>query len=67
MSDPWYLDHYRRNSYLLGTGWDDQCLGQNRYLSELLWAKGVGNQLAVWDTWNSHDWPTWQQMMNQYL
>jgi esterase/lipase superfamily enzyme len=67
MNDPWYLDRYRRNSYLLGTGWDDQCLGQNQYLSRLLGEKGVSHQLSIWDTWNSHDWPTWQRMVDLYL
>ncbi len=67
MSDPWFLDRYRRNTYLLGTGYDDQCLGQNQYLAQLLGAKGIPHQLAVWDTWNSHDWPTWQRMMQLYL
>ncbi len=67
MSDPWFLDHYRRNTYLLGTGHDDQCLGQNRYLAHLLGSKGIPHQLAVWDTWNSHDWPTWQRMAQLYL
>jgi esterase/lipase superfamily enzyme len=67
MSDAWYLDHYRHNSYILATGWDDQCLGQNQHLSYLLGSRGVHHQLAIWDSWNSHDWPTWQRMMEVYL
>lgn len=67
MNDSWYLEHYRRNKYVLATGWDDQCLGQNQHLAHLLGSHGVGHQLAVWDTWNSHDWPTWQSMLNVYL
>jgi esterase/lipase superfamily enzyme len=67
MNDPWYLERYRQNTYVLATGWDDQCLGHNQRLSELLAIHGVHHQLAVWDTWNSHDWPTWQRMMNVYL
>jgi esterase/lipase superfamily enzyme len=67
MTDPWYLDRYRRNSYLLGTGWDDQCLGQNQYLGRLLGERGVPHRLTIWDTWNSHDWPTWQRMVDVYL
>src|ERR1700761_1099088 len=67
MSDPWFLDRYRQNTYVLATGWDDQCLGQNQHLSHLLGSRAVGHQLAIWDSWNSHDWPTWQRMMNVYL
>ena len=67
MHDPWYLDRYRQNTYVLATGWDDQCLGQNQHLSNLLGRQSVPHQLAIWDSWNSHDWPTWQRMMNVYL
>ena len=67
LSDPWYFDHYRRNTYILGTGWDDQCLGDNQYLARLMGEKGIPHRLYIWDTWNSHDWPTWARMMNEYL
>lgn len=67
LSDSWYLDRYRHNTYVLATGWDDQCLGDNQYLSRLLGEKGVPHNLYIWDTWNSHDWPTWGHMMNIYL
>jgi esterase/lipase superfamily enzyme len=67
LSDPWYLDRYRRNAYVLATGWDDQCLEANQYLSRLLGEKGVPHNLYIWDSWNSHDWPTWAHMMNTYL
>lgn len=67
MGDPWFLDRYRRNTYVLGTGHDDQCLWQNERLGELLRAKGIPCRLDVWNAWNSHDWPTWKRMMNEYL
>jgi esterase/lipase superfamily enzyme len=67
LSDPWYFDRYRRNTYVLGTGWDDQCLGDNQYLARLMGEKGIPHRLYIWDTWNSHDWPTWARMMNEYL
>jgi esterase/lipase superfamily enzyme len=67
LSDPWYFDRYRRNTYLLATGWDDQCLGSNQHLSRLLGEKGVPHNLYIWDSWNSHDWPTWARIMNEYL
>ncbi len=67
LQDGWHLDRYRRSNYVLATGWDDQCLQQNQHLSHLLHAKGVHHTLAIWDSWNAHDWPTWQRMMQQYL
>jgi len=67
LSDAWYFERYRRNQYLLATGWDDHCLGQNQNLARILGAKGIPHQLWIWDSWNSHDWPTWARMMQEYL
>ena len=67
LTDGWYFDRYRRNHYILGTGWDDQCLGQNQNLARIMGEKGVPHNLYIWETWNSHDWPTWAQMMSHYL
>jgi esterase/lipase superfamily enzyme len=68
LSDPWYFDRYRsHHHYVLATGWDDQCLGQNQNLSRIMGGKGIPHNLYIWDSWNSHDWPTWAGMMNQYL
>lgn len=67
LSDGWYLDHYSRNTYILATGWDDHCLGANQYLSRLMGDKWIPHKLYIWDSYNSHDWPTWARMMNEYL
>lgn len=67
MSDPWYLDRYRRNRIVLATGWDDHCLWQNQNMARILGEKGIPHQLSIWDSWNAHDWPTWQRMMQEYL
>ena len=67
LSDPWYYEHYRRNKYILATGWDDQCLGDNQHMAHLMAEKWIPHHLYVWDSWNSHDWPTWARMMNEYL
>ena len=67
LSDPWFLDRFRRNSYLLATGQDDQCLRQNQHLDRILSSKEIPHQLHIWDARNSHDWPTWQRMAREYL
>jgi esterase/lipase superfamily enzyme len=67
LSDGWYYERYRRNTYVLATGWDDHCLGDNQYLARVMGEKDIPHRLHIWDTWNSHDWPTWGQMMNEYL
>jgi esterase/lipase superfamily enzyme len=67
MNDPRFFGHYSRNTYVLATGWDDQCLGQNQNLDRILSSKGIPHQLYIWDSYNAHDWPTWQRMVQQYL
>lgn len=67
LSDPWFYDRYRRNTYILGSGWDDHCLGQSQNLARIMGEKGIPHNLYIWDSWNSHDWPTWARMMNEYL
>ncbi|HEX4007573.1 MAG TPA: alpha/beta fold hydrolase [Acidobacteriaceae bacterium] len=67
LSDSWYFDRYRANNYILATGWDDQCLGQNQNLARIMGAQGIPHNLYIWESWNSHDWPTWARMMNEYL
>jgi len=67
LSDPWFLERYRRNSFILATGWDDHCLSQNQELDRILSAREISHHLYIWETHNSHDWPTWQQMVREYL
>jgi esterase/lipase superfamily enzyme len=67
MNDWWYLERYAHSTYILATGWDDQCLGANQYLSRQMGEKWIPHKLYVWDSFNSHDWPTWGRMMNEYL
>jgi esterase/lipase superfamily enzyme len=27
----------------------------------------IPHKLYIWDSWNSHDWPTWERMVQHYL
>ena len=38
----------------------------NRAFSAILWSKGIGNALRVWNGW-AHDWPYWERMIRQYI
>jgi esterase/lipase superfamily enzyme len=67
LGDPWYLNHYSHNTYILATGWDDQCLGQNQHLDRIMSDRWIPHKLYIWDSWNSHDWPTWERMVQHYL
>ena len=35
-------------------------------LSHVLWEKGIGNALRIWDGF-AHDWPVWHQMVRTYI
>lgn len=51
---------------ILAVGKDDPLRGSSEQLSALLWQKGIGNALRLWDGW-AHDWPWWQQMLPLYI
>ncbi len=67
LEDPQVLDRMRTNNYILASGWDDHCLAHNQHLDRILSGKRIPHALHVWETENSHDWPTWQRMMQEYL
>ncbi len=67
MTDNWYLDRYRHNTYVLATGVHDQCWDQNERLAALFRAKDIPHRLDVWGDSTGHDWPWWQKMVRNYL
>lgn len=64
--EPGRLQQLRRLDVILAVGRDDGLRGDNERLSTLLWQKGIGNALRLWDGW-SHDWPYWMKMINLYV
>lgn len=67
LSDPWYLDHYRHNTYVLATGVHDQCWNENEQLARVMRDKGIPVRLDVWGDDTGHDWPWWEKMVKTYL
>jgi len=66
LHDHGHLEALRRMDIILATGETDQFVDNNRHLSRILWEKGVGNALRLWDGW-SHDWPYWERMIRTYI
>jgi esterase/lipase superfamily enzyme len=64
--DPRRLERLRGLDVILPTGADDRLRHEHEHLSHLLWEKGIGNALRIWDGW-AHDWPWWQQMIARYI
>jgi len=67
LTDAWYLDRFRQNRFVLATGWDDHCLKENQHLDRILNQKSIPHRFEVWKAHNSHDWPTWRNMVERYL
>mgnify|MGYP001771060596 FL=1 len=68
LSDPAWLEKFRRElDIILVCGRDaGEETENNRYLSQILWEKGIWHALRLWDGW-AHDWPWWKQMLPMYI
>ncbi len=60
------LAAFRRQDIVMAIGRDDPMCDNNSEFSGLLWEKGIGNALRIWDG-HAHDWPFWEQMVRMYL
>lgn len=67
MSDPWFLDRYCKNTYLLATGEWDICRGSNERMADVMPTRGIPVGLEVWGSQSMHDWPEWRRMVDCYL
>jgi len=67
ISDHWYLDRFRHNTYILATGVHDQCWNDNERMAQIFRDKGIPCRLDVWGDNTGHDWPWWQRMLQTYL
>jgi esterase/lipase superfamily enzyme len=60
------LEAFRRQDLIIATGRGDPNFAENAEFSAVLWNKGIGNALRIWDGW-SHDWPYWEKMIRMYV
>jgi esterase/lipase superfamily enzyme len=64
--DPGRLAAFRRQDIIIATGRGDPNYEENVEFSGILWRRGIGNALRIWDGW-SHDWPYWERMIVRYV
>ncbi|MBV6520137.1 MAG: hypothetical protein MNPFHGCM_00242 [Gemmatimonadaceae bacterium] len=64
--DPRRLDALRRMDIILAIGRGDPHFDENCDFSALMWKRGIGNALRVWDG-HAHDWPYWERMIVTYV
>jgi esterase/lipase superfamily enzyme len=68
LDDDYYLPRLRQCRIHIVTGQGAyEAPDRSRKLSELLWSKGIPNQLDMWGYDVPHDWPTWRDMLNVYI
>jgi esterase/lipase superfamily enzyme len=60
------LEALRRMDIIIVSGANDPLGNSSEDLSTILWDKGIGNALRIWDGW-AHDWPWWRQMIVHYI
>lgn len=65
-TDPNRIRHMQQTDIVIVTGRDDPLRYSSEHMSAVLWNKGIGNALRIWDGW-SHDWPFWVQMLHTYI
>jgi esterase/lipase superfamily enzyme len=66
--DGWQLNLLRQRFALFASGegeWED--IGESWRIARVLGDKGVPNRVDPWGPGFKHDWPTWWQMLPQYL
>jgi esterase/lipase superfamily enzyme len=70
LSDPWYLDRYRRSQIVVCVGqgaWEDPMVEETRTLQRILEAKAIPAWVDFWGHDVCHDWPWWRRQMPYFL
>jgi esterase/lipase superfamily enzyme len=70
LSDPWYLDRYRKSQIIIGVGqgaWEDDMLADAHDLKRILESKDIPHWIDFWGFDVNLDWPWWRQMMPYLL
>lgn len=69
LSDPWYLDHLKKDLLLICCGqgaWEDW-LGEAKHVSHHLGQKDIPHVLDLWGHDVNHDWPWWRKQIVYHL
>lgn len=69
-NDPWFLDRYRNNDFIICTGqgaWEEDSVRDTRRLEEAFRNKGIEAWFDYWGHDVEHDWPAWRKQLPYYL
>ena len=70
LTDPWYLERYRRSRIVVCSGqgaWEEKPLADTRALQGILAAKGIPAWFDYWGHDVHHDWHWWRLQMPYFL
>lgn len=70
LSDPWYLDQYRKSNIIICAGqgaWEDAMVEDIRTLSNILREKQIPAWIDLWGSDVNHDWPWWRMQLPYFL
>lgn len=64
--DPERVTQLQALDLIFAVGRDDPLRPQNEVLAGMLWERGIGNALRLWEG-GAHDWPWWRDMLRRYV
>jgi esterase/lipase superfamily enzyme len=70
LSDPWYLEYYRRAKIVFAVGqgnWEVEAIADTQAMQQLLASKNVPAWFDYWGYDVPHDWTSWRNMMPYFL
>lgn len=67
LTDPWFLERFRQNKWVLVTGEKDICRPDTEHAARLFSHKDTPHSLHVWGHGSEHDWPEWVKMAAAYV
>ena len=70
MSDPWFLDHYRNNEFIVSVGqgdWEGPHIYDTKRLEEIFHQKSIPGWFDYWGTDVAHDWVWWRHQIPYFM
>lgn len=70
LSDPWYLDRYRRSRIIICAGrgaWEEAMNADIARLRDVLAHKNIPAWIDLWGEDVNHDWPWWRKQLPYFL
>lgn len=70
MSDPWFLDQYRQNQFIVSVGqgaWEGPHVDSTRKLEEAFKGKGINGWFDYWGHDVPHDWDAWRDQIYYFF